>query len=144
MSNFRNYLTPGRKGHLVGIGGVSMAPLAEVLFSMGLTITGSDISEGEKVQHLKAWGSGSIRVIIRKTLNPIPSLSYVLQRFMTTIRRSWRQSVAGFPFLSGPKAGAPSCRITRIPSVLPVPTERQRRLPCAPIFSWRRRRILRL
>ena len=56
MSNFRNYLTPGRKGHLVGIGGVSMAPLAEVLFSMGLTITGSDISESEKVQHLKGLG----------------------------------------------------------------------------------------
>ena len=56
MSNFRNYLSPGRKGHLVGIGGVSLAPLAEVLFSMGLIITGSDISESEKVQHLKGLG----------------------------------------------------------------------------------------
>ena len=56
MSNFKNYLSPGRKGHLVGIGGVSMAPLAEVLHSMGLTITGSDISESEKVQHLKELG----------------------------------------------------------------------------------------
>lgn len=56
MSNFRNYLTPGRKGHLVGIGGVSMAPLAEVLHDMGLVITGSDISDSEKVQHLKGLG----------------------------------------------------------------------------------------
>lgn len=56
MSNFRNFLSPGRKGHLIGIGGVSMAPLAEVLYGMGLKITGSDISESEKVQHLKSLG----------------------------------------------------------------------------------------
>lgn len=33
-----------------------MAPLAEVLYGMGLKITGSDISESEKVQHLKSLG----------------------------------------------------------------------------------------
>ena len=31
MSDFSNFLSPGRKGHLVGIGGVSMSSLAEVL-----------------------------------------------------------------------------------------------------------------
>ena len=49
-------MTPCRKGHLVGIGGVSMSPLAEVLNGMGLTITGSDISESEKVAHLRSLG----------------------------------------------------------------------------------------
>ena len=29
MSGFEAYLEPGRRGHLIGIGGVSMAPLAE-------------------------------------------------------------------------------------------------------------------
>lgn len=33
-----------------------MAPLAEVLHDMGLVITGSDISDSEKVQHLKGLG----------------------------------------------------------------------------------------
>ena len=30
MIEFDNYMSPGRKGHLVGIGGVSMSSLAEV------------------------------------------------------------------------------------------------------------------
>ena len=42
-SSIHDYLVPGRRAHLVGIGGVSMAPLAEVLHGMGMTITGSDM-----------------------------------------------------------------------------------------------------
>ena len=45
MLDFENYMSPGRKGHLIGIGGVSMSSLAEVLAGMGLTITGSDMNE---------------------------------------------------------------------------------------------------
>ena len=50
------YLAPGRKAHLVGIGGVSMAPLAEVLHGMGMVITGSDMREGATVEHLRSLG----------------------------------------------------------------------------------------
>ncbi|HNY00737.1 MAG TPA: UDP-N-acetylmuramate--L-alanine ligase [Oscillospiraceae bacterium] len=56
MNEFRNFMTPCRKGHLIGIGGVSMSPLAEVLRGMGLIITGSDISDSDKVQHLRTLG----------------------------------------------------------------------------------------
>ena len=56
MIEFDNYLTPGRKGHLVGIGGVSMSSLAEVLKGMGITVTGSDINESPNVQALRAGG----------------------------------------------------------------------------------------
>lgn len=45
MLDFENYMSPGRKGHLIGIGGVSMSSLAEVLSGMGITITGSDMNE---------------------------------------------------------------------------------------------------
>lgn len=45
MLDFDNYMSPGRKGHLIGIGGVSMSSLAEVLSGMGITITGSDMNE---------------------------------------------------------------------------------------------------
>ncbi len=31
MSDFDKFLKKGSKGHLIGIGGVSMSPLAEVL-----------------------------------------------------------------------------------------------------------------
>ena len=56
MIEFDNYMSPGRHGHLVGIGGVSMSSLAEVLRGMGLVITGSDTSTGSNVQALKAKG----------------------------------------------------------------------------------------
>jgi len=38
------YLQPGRRVHLVGIGGVSMRPLGLVLQGMGMIVTGSDMS----------------------------------------------------------------------------------------------------
>jgi len=56
MTDIENYLLPGKKGHLIGIGGVSMSPLAEVLNGMGLQICGSDMNESEKTQHLRSMG----------------------------------------------------------------------------------------
>ena len=56
MTGFEQYLVPGKKGHLIGVGGVSMSPLAEVLAGMGLKICGSDITESEKTQHLRELG----------------------------------------------------------------------------------------
>ena len=50
------YLHPGRRAHLVGIGGVSMAPLAEVLHGMGMVITGSDTRQSDTVKHLRSLG----------------------------------------------------------------------------------------
>ena len=52
MTAFDEYLKHGRKGHLIGIGGVSMAPLAEVLAGTGLVITGSDMNHSDKTAHL--------------------------------------------------------------------------------------------
>ncbi len=51
-----SYLAPGRRAHLVGIGGVSMAPLAEVLHGTGMVITGSDSRDSGAVQHLRSLG----------------------------------------------------------------------------------------
>lgn len=54
--SIRDYLTPGKRVHLVGIGGVSMCPLAEVLLGMGLQIQGSDMTESDTVRHLRTLG----------------------------------------------------------------------------------------
>lgn len=56
MADFSNFLSPGRKGHLVGIGGVSMSSLAEVLRGMGLNISGSDMNSNPNVLGLCAKG----------------------------------------------------------------------------------------
>ena len=52
----RDYIVPGRRAHLVGIGGVSMCPLAEVLRGMGLQVQGSDMTESDTVRHLRSLG----------------------------------------------------------------------------------------
>ncbi len=54
--DIKEYLRPGRRVHLVGIGGVSMAPLGEVLHGAGVAVTGSDMRESEMVQHLRDVG----------------------------------------------------------------------------------------
>ena len=52
----RDYFVPGKRIHLVGIGGVSMCPLAEVLRGMGLTVQGSDMTESDTVKKLRSLG----------------------------------------------------------------------------------------
>ena len=45
-----------KKIHFVGIGGIGMSGIAEVLKNMGYKITGSDIKESETVKRLKKLG----------------------------------------------------------------------------------------
>ena len=52
--NIEDYIMPGARAHLVGVGGVSMAPLAEVLKGKGVEITGSDMRESGTVERLRA------------------------------------------------------------------------------------------
>ena len=52
--------TPGRKLgciHLVGIGGIGMSGIAEVLITLGYDITGSDLSDNETTRHLRSLGA---------------------------------------------------------------------------------------
>ena len=56
IDRIHDYIVPGKRAHLVGIGGVSMSPLAEVLQGEGLVITGSDVKESLAVEHLRSLG----------------------------------------------------------------------------------------
>ncbi|MDR2615231.1 MAG: UDP-N-acetylmuramate--L-alanine ligase, partial [Oscillospiraceae bacterium] len=49
-------LRPGARTHLVGIGGVSMSTLAEVLRASGALVTGSDEKDSETTRRLSALG----------------------------------------------------------------------------------------
>lgn len=69
MASFADYYWAGKKGHLIGIGGVSMSPLAEVLHEAGLVITGSDLCESNNVEHLRSIG---IPVEIGQSTDNIP------------------------------------------------------------------------
>ena len=50
------YIVPGRRVHLVGIGGVSMRPLGLVLKGMGMEVSGSDMSASVSTDELIAHG----------------------------------------------------------------------------------------
>ena len=50
------FLMPGRRVHLVGIGGVSMRPLGLVLKGMGMVVTGSDMNASVSTDELIAQG----------------------------------------------------------------------------------------
>ena len=51
-----DFIRPGLRAHLVGVGGVSMSPLAEVLHGAGVAVTGSDMQESAAVSHLRSLG----------------------------------------------------------------------------------------
>ena len=52
----QQFIQPGKRCHLVGVGGVSMCPLAEVLHGAGVMVSGSDMNESANVQHLRSLG----------------------------------------------------------------------------------------
>ena len=54
-----------KKIHMIGIGGVSMSGIAEILLSMNATVTGSDITETKITKHLKELG---IKILYRHHL----------------------------------------------------------------------------
>ncbi len=76
VSDFFEYMKPGKKGHLIGIGGVSMSALGEVLLSMGINITGSDMNEGETVLALRSKG---IKVTIGHLPESVDGADFVVR-----------------------------------------------------------------
>ena len=77
MADFEQFLKPGKRGHLIGAGGVSMAPLAEVLAGMGLVIDGSDMAESDKTRYLRSLG---IDIKIgHSAMNVAPDIQFVVR-----------------------------------------------------------------
>ena len=121
-----DYIQPGRTAHLVGIGGVSMSPLAEVLHGAGVRITGSDAHESGAVEHLRALG-------VPVTIGHLPES---VEGADCVIRRSPPPAGWASPSSSGPRRGEPSCGTTTTPCVWRGPTERPPPPLCAPTSFW--------
>ena len=109
MPSFSEYYWAGRRGHLIGVGGVSMSPLAEVLAEAGLVITGSDMNEGANVAHLRSLG---IPVFIGHRAENIPADAEFVVRTAAVHdenpERSLRRTAAGFRCSSARRRGARS------------------------------------
>jgi len=75
-SNIQQFLFPGQRVHLCGIGGVSMSPLAEVLHSMGLDVHGSDMQDSQAVRHLRSLG---INVTIGHSADSVGNAQFLIR-----------------------------------------------------------------
>ncbi|MFZ9394992.1 MAG: UDP-N-acetylmuramate--L-alanine ligase [Erythrobacter sp.] len=69
--------------HFVGIGGIGMSGIAEVMHNLGYKVQGSDISEGPSVERLRARG---IRVMIDHARENVEGVAVVVTS--TAVRRS--------------------------------------------------------
>ena len=130
------YLTPGTRVHLIGIGGVSMRPLGLVLRHMGLKITGSDMNASVMTDDLIESG---IPVFIGHRAENIRGAQCIIR---TAAVHNDNPEVAaaraaGIPVFERAQAWALSCGPTATPSVFPAPTARQRRPPWSRISSCR-------
>jgi len=70
------FIESGKRCHFVGIGGVSMSPLAEILHGMGIYITGSDMNENQAVRDLRTHG---VDIIIGHRAENIAGAEYIIR-----------------------------------------------------------------
>ena len=73
---FKQCIENKKRCHLVGIGGVSMSPLAEILHGMGIEVTGSDINANQAVNHLRGLG---IDIKIGHSADNITGAEYIIR-----------------------------------------------------------------
>jgi len=64
-----------KKIHFVGIGGIGMSGIAELLYNMGFEVTGSDIKESENTKRLKKLG---IKISIPHNKNNVKNADVVV------------------------------------------------------------------
>jgi len=87
--------------HFVGIGGIGMSGIAEVLHTLGYTVQGSDIADGANVQRLRAAGIpvaighdaanlGDAQVVVVSTAvkRDNPEVAAARKRFIPVVRRA--------------------------------------------------------
>jgi UDP-N-acetylmuramate--alanine ligase len=87
--------------HFVGIGGIGMSGIAEVLHTLGYTVQGSDIADGANVQRLRAAGIpvalghdaahlGDAQVVVVSTAvkRDNPEVAEARKRFIPVVRRA--------------------------------------------------------
>ena len=87
--------------HFVGIGGIGMSGIAEVLHNLGYTVQGSDIAEGANVQRLRASGIhvaighdaanlGDAQVVVTSTAvkSANPEVRAARERLIPVVRRA--------------------------------------------------------
>ncbi len=76
ISELETFINSKSRCHLIGIGGVSMSPLAKVLHMSGIPVTGSDITESDAVRDLREQG---IAVSIGHRSENVVGAAYIIR-----------------------------------------------------------------
>ena len=76
LSEFERHINGGGRCHLVGIGGVSMSPLAEIMLGMGVVLTGSDMNDSTTIARLRSIG---IDVTVGHSAENVLGADYVIR-----------------------------------------------------------------
>lgn len=90
-----------RRIHFIGIGGVGMCGIAEVLHNQGYSISGSDLKDSVTTERLAAMGvtvfighdennvAGADVVVVSSAINPLnPEVKWALDRRIPVVRRA--------------------------------------------------------
>ena len=117
--SIKPYIENKERIHLIGIGGVSMNSLGELLLSRGVPISGSDRLRTDVTARQRLPTSTSRRTlrVRRSSCVPLPC--------MMTIRRSSAPMSWAFRSWSVPRHGDTSCAIMTTWSAWPARTARQ-------------------
>ena len=99
-SQLEQLILSGKRAHLVGIGGVSMSPLASVLAKY-VPLSGSDIRESTVIEELRSKG---ITVHIGHSAGNVTGADFEPPARITP--RSFTPAKTLYPFLRGPRRGA--------------------------------------
>ena len=83
--------------HLVGIGGIGMSGIAEVLLTLGYAVSGSDAKTSADHRAPAESGRGDFRRPPRRTGARRARCGDVLRRARATIRKSSKRTAAKFP-----------------------------------------------
>ncbi|MDR2590080.1 MAG: UDP-N-acetylmuramate--L-alanine ligase [Oscillospiraceae bacterium] len=73
---FAKYVQSSKRCHLIGIGGVSMSPLAIILHNTGIEVSGSDINDSTVIKELRDLG---ITVYIGHHADNIVGAGYIVR-----------------------------------------------------------------
>ena len=92
--------------HLVGIGGVSMSALAQMLLHLGAPVSGSDRDDTEITRRLKEQGAVVYQGHTAPSSWAMPSWSSAPPPSRMTIPRSRRPGRGASPSGSAPRPGA--------------------------------------
>jgi len=70
------FIESGKSCHFVGVGGVSMSPLAEILHGTGIKVTGSDMNENKAISDLRSLG---INITVGHSADNLNDAEYIIR-----------------------------------------------------------------